>query len=359
MHTFAVPEDSSAVVDIEMPTPKPTGSEVLLKVLRSGVCHTDTHLREGGYDLGSRGSMRLADRGVAYPLVMGHEVVGVVDQVGDGVVGHAPGEVRLVYPWIGCGQCSQCRSGRDNYCPSGKNLGVARHGGYADHILVPDEKYLVDVGGLDLSWAATLACSGLTAYSAVNKVLPLSPVDPVVVMGAGGVGLTAVATLRALGHQAVCAVDVSERNLEVAGRLGATTTVLSAGDGVSKEIITACGGQVPAVIDFVNNSATAQAAFDALQKAGQLVQVGLFGGELTVPTALMALKMLTVRGSFVGSPEELRSLVELAGRGELPSIPITDAALSAESVQASLDRLTRGGVSGRIVLSATNVKVPT
>lgn len=357
MHAFAVPEDSTAVVDIEMPTPKPEGSQVLLKVLRSGVCHTDTHLREGGYDLGSRGSMRLADRGVTYPLVMGHEVVGVVDQVGDGAGGHAPGDVRLVYPWIGCGQCPQCRTGRDNYCPNGKNLGVARHGGYADHLLVPDGKYLVDIAGLDLSWAATLACSGLTAYSAVNKVLPRSPDDPVVIMGAGGVGLTAVATLKALGHRTICAVDVSERNVDVARELGATTTVLSTGDGVSRQIIETCGGQVSAVIDFVNNSATAQAAFDALQKAGHLIQVGLFGGELTVPTALMALRMLTVRGSFVGSLEELRSLVELAKRDELPRIPIIDEVLSAESVQSSLDRLTQGGVSGRIVLSARNMEV--
>ena len=94
------------------------------------------------------------------------------------------------------------------------------------------------------------------------------------------------------------------------------------------------------------------AAFDALQKGGQLIQVGLFGGELTVPTALMALKMITMRGSFVGTPDDLRSLVELAKRDALPHIPIIDGDLDAGSVQASLDRLTDGGVSGRIVLQA-------
>ncbi|WP_461154616.1 alcohol dehydrogenase [Saccharopolyspora tripterygii] len=330
---------------------------MLLKVVRSGVCHTDTHLRQGSYDLGSRGSLRLADRGLTYPLVMGHEVVATVEQVGENVTAHRPGDVRLVYPWIGCGECRQCREGRDNHCPAGKNLGVARHGGYAEYVLVPDEKYLVDVEGLDLSWAATLACSGLTAFSAVNKVLPLPPEEPVVVLGAGGVGLTAIATLKALGHETICAVDLSQANLDVASELGASTTVLAGGDAMSKEIIKACNGPVAAAIDFVNNGATATAAFDALQKSGQLIQVGLFGGELTVPTALMALKMVTVRGSFVGTPADLRSLVELAKRDALPHIPILEAALNAESVQTSLDRLVEGGVPGRIVLRAADADV--
>ena len=178
MHAFAVFQDSPEIQDIELPDPVPTGTEVLLRVLRSGVCHTDTHLREGSYDLGRRGALKLVDRGVTYPLVMGHEVVGVVEKVGDGVHGTKPGDIRLVYPWIGCGTCRDCLAGRDNVCANGRNLGVSEHGGYAEQILVRDEKYLVDIEGLDLSWAATLACSGLTAFSAVNKVLPLGPDEP-------------------------------------------------------------------------------------------------------------------------------------------------------------------------------------
>lgn len=357
MHAFATTEVGGAVTDVELATPTPAGKEVLLKVVRSGVCHTDTHLRQGSYDLGSRGSLRLTDRGVTYPLVMGHEVVGTVEQVGDQVTAHRPGDVRLVYPWIGCGECRQCRKDRDNHCATGLNLGVARYGGYAEYILVPDEKYLEDVDGLELGWAATLACSGLTAFSAVNKILPLPPEEPVVVLGAGGVGLTAIATLKALGHEAICAVDLSQANLDIAADLGASMTVLANGDAVSKAIIKACHGPVAAAIDFVNNGTTATAAFDALQKSGQLVQVGLFGGELTVPTALMALKMITIRGSFVGTPDDLHSLVELAKRDVLPHIPIIEANLDAESVQTSLDRLVEGGVPGRIVLCASRTDI--
>jgi len=355
VRAFVVAENSSTVTELELPTPQPTGSEVLLRVTQCGVCHTDTHLRDGGYDLGSRGTMRLADRGVTYPLVMGHEVVGVVEEVGPDVSDDTAvgiGDVRLIYPWVGCGQCHQCEAGRDNYCAAGKNLGVARHGGYADRILVPDAKYLVDITGLDPSWAATMACSGLTAYSAVNKVLPLPADEPIVVIGAGGVGLTAVATLKALGHKRICVVDVSPRNLDIARELGASD-VVQPGDKASKQIIEACGGPVEAVIDFVNNDITARAAFDALRKGGQLVQVGLFGGEFVVPTALMALKMLTISGSFVGTLDELHAVAALAKQGALPAIPIIEEPLDAASINTALDKLVSGGVPGRIVLQET------
>ena len=166
------------------------------------------------------------------------------------------------------------------------------------------------------------------------------------------IGLTAIATLSALGHQAICAVDLSERNLELARQFGATSTVRSADEGLSAKIVAASGGPVAAIIDFVNNSQTAPVAFDSLRKGGRLIQVGLFGGELTVPTALMALEMLTIQGSFVGTPEELNRLIALAKEDAIPHIPIIDAELSAAAVAESLDKLTHGGVPGRVVLRA-------
>ena len=217
--------------------------------------------------------------------------------------------MRLIYPWIGCGECRQCREGHDNRCAAGQNLGVARHGGYAEYILVPDEKYLVDIDGIDPSWAATLACSGLTAYSAVDKVLPLEPDEPVVIFGAGGLGLTAIAILRARGHRNICAVDVAERNLALAREMGASSTVLSGPGSGADDIRSAAGGPASAVVDFVNNGVTATSAFEVLAKAGSMIQVGLFGGEVTIPTAMLALRMIRIEGSFVGT------LVAAAGSG--------------------------------------------
>lgn len=352
MHAFAVLPDDTTIHDLEIPTPSPEGRQVLLKVMRAGVCHTDTHLRDGGYDLGSRGLMSMKDRGIQYPMVLGHEVVGVVDQVGDDVASVRAGDVRLIYPWIGCGECRQCREGHDNRCAAGQNLGVARHGGYADYILVPDEKYLVDIDGIDPSWAATLACSGLTAHSAVDKVLPLEPDEPVVIFGAGGLGLTAIAILRARGHRNICTVDVAERNLSLAREMGASSTVLS-GPGIGAEDIRrAAGGPASAVVDFVNNGVTAASAFDVLAKAGSMIQVGLFGGEVTIPTAMLALRMIRIEGSFVGTLAQLQDLVRIAQSGELPNIPVVERALSAAEVSRALDDLTAGGIVGRIVLTA-------
>ncbi|MEU6559391.1 alcohol dehydrogenase [Nocardia nova] len=351
MRAFAIPEAGSAdLEELDLPTPTPQDSEVLLRVTRSGVCHTDTHLRSGYYDLGRRGQMKLTDRGIPYPLVMGHEVVGQVVATGPDAVGADIGTTRLVYPWIGCGECAACGSGRENACPRGQNLGVARPGGYADHIVVPHPRYLVDIAGLDQSWAATLACSGLTAYGAVRKVLPLPSDTPVVVIGVGGVGLTAVATLTALGHRSVCAVDMSEANLAAARELGATLTVTVEPEDLAGKVLAATGTPVDAVVDFVNNNQTATAAFDMLAKGGRMVQVGLFGGEVTIPTALLALKMITVEGSFVGTLSELHEVVQLAKEGRVPRIPVSAADLDLDGVVTSLDRLAAGGVTGRIVL---------
>ncbi|GAB3940921.1 alcohol dehydrogenase [Corynebacterium tapiri] len=350
MHSYAVQPDDTRIHDLEIDTPTPEGRGVLLKVIRAGVCHTDTHLREGGYNLGSRGTMTMKDRGIEYPMVMGHEVVGVVEKLGPEATESTIGSTKLIYPWIGCGECRECREGNDNRCAAGKNLGIARHGGYAEYILVPDEKYLVDIDGIDPSWAATLACSGLTAYSAVDKVLPLDPDEPIVVFGAGGLGLTAIAILKHRGHESICAVDVSDRNLELAANMGASHTVKS-DDEAAKNITEAVGNPASAVIDFVNNGATASTAFDILKKAGVMVQVGLFGGEVTIPTALLALRMVHIEGSFVGTLGQMQDLVSIAQTGSLPNIPIVERPLNAAEVEQALDDLTSGGVSGRVVLT--------
>lgn len=351
MHAFVVARDGHAVEDVELPSPTPRGREIRLKVTCAGVCHTDVHLQHGGYDLGTRGKLRLVDRGVSYPLVMGHEIVGVVDQVGESVTTARVGDVRLIFPWIGCGGCRACVRGEENACPQGRSLGVFRPGGYAEYVLVPDERYLVDVDGIDNEWAATLACSGLTAYGAINRLPALESDEVVVVIGVGGVGLSAIAMLTALGHRSICAVDVSEQNLATAEEIGASITVLSTGSELSAQIIAACGGPVLAVVDFVNNGTTAIGAFDSLMKGGHLVQVGLFGGELAMPTALVPLKMATIHGSYAGTLDELHAVVRLAKSGALPRIPITAKSFTARSVEESLRQLTQLPPRGRIVLS--------
>jgi len=352
MRAWAVVEAGKPLQEIELPTPEPTGKQVLLAVTHAGVCHSDLHIWEGEYDLGSRGKMKLSDRGVVLPLAMGHEIVGTVLQWGPEAEGQglAIGQRKLVFPWVGCGTCARCRAEEDNMCAEGRALGIFQHGGYATHVLVPEPRHLLEIGDLDPALAATYACSGVTVFSAIHKVMPLEPDEAIVLVGAGGLGLSAIALLKALGHRRIVSVDVTEEKLAHARAAGASDTLLATGEGVTQRLVALCGGAVPAVIDLVNGTQTARFAFDALSKGGKLVQVGLFGGELTLPLPLMAMRALTVQGSYVGNPKELRALVALARTGTLPGIPITREAFPNAS--SALMRLRDGKVTGRIVLTA-------
>lgn len=352
MRSFTAFISDRSIREVESETPVPTGKEVLLRTTHSGVCHSDIHARDGHFDLGSRGKLPLASRGMGDSLVMGHEVVGEVIAVGSEVADRAVGERVLVYPWLGCGECVQCRRDAENSCATPRSIGVQLPGGYADHVLVPHEKYTLDIDGLDPAWAATLACSGVTSYSAINKILPLPADAPVAVIGAGGVGLSAIAILAALGHKNTIALDLNPANLTLAAENGATRTLQITTDSTAESVRKELGVKPEAIIDFVNNSQTATIGFDWLTKGGTMIQVGLFGGELVVPTTLLAMKMATIRGSFVGNLVELRALVELAKSGQLPRTAVGSGVLDADGVRDTLDALENRQISGRVVLEA-------
>ena len=144
MKSYDVRECGAPLQLHERPAPVPRGEEVLLRVLASGVCHTDLHLWDGHYDLGGGKKLRMADRGVKLPLTLGHENVGEVVAVGPDARGAAVGDRRLVYPWIGCGRCATCARGEEHLCTAPQFLGIFRAGGYADHLLVPHPRCLFD-----------------------------------------------------------------------------------------------------------------------------------------------------------------------------------------------------------------------
>lgn len=353
MRAWAVVENGEPLQEMEMPTPEPSGTEVLLEVTHCGVCHSDLHIWDGYYDVGGGQRMSLADRGVVLPLAMGHEIVGRVVKLGPEATGVQVGDLRIVFPWLGCGQCEKCLAEEDNMCSvAARSLGVFQNGGYGTHVVAPHPRHLVDPGRLDPAVAATYACSGITVYSAINKVLPLAPTQPIVLVGAGGLGLNAVAVLKALKHENIISVDVSAEKREAALQAGAHKAVDGSGDGatVTKRIMEAAGGPVLAVIDLVNGTATARFAFGALAKGGKLIQVGLFGGELMLPLPVMAMRALTVQGSYVGNPKELRALVKLAQDGDLQALPV--ATVPQSQANDALMRLRDGKVTGRLVLKA-------
>ena len=350
MRAWAVVENGQDLQPIDLPTPEPKGTEVLLEVTHCGVCHSDLHIWEGYYDVGGGKRMSLRDRGVVLPLAMGHEIVGRVSKLGPDAAGVAVGDVRIVFPWVGCGHCDRCLAEEDNMCLIGRSIGIYQHGGYATHVLAMHPRHLIDPGTIDPALAATYACSGITVYSAIRKIMPIAPAEPVVLVGAGGLGLAAISVLRALGHQAIISVDVDAGKRQAALDAGATHAVDGSGEGATGRIIEAAGGPVLAVIDLVNGTATAQFAFGALRKGGRLIQVGLFGGELALPLPIMAMRALTVQGSYVGNPKELRELVALAQGGAVAPIPIEQ--VPQPEANDALMRLRAGRITGRVVLTA-------
>lgn len=350
MKAWCVVAPGAPLEKLDLPTPEPTGSEVLVEVTHCGVCHSDLHFWKGEYDMGGGQIMRLADRGVELPRAPGHEIAGRVVAVGPDVSGAASGvavgDRRVVYPWIGCGECPACLAEEDNLCPAQRSIGVARHGGFSSHVLVPHPRYLVDPGELDLAVACTFACSGLTTHSAVSKIMPLDPDRPVVLIGAGGVGLAAIAMLKAFGHRAIFSVDLNPDKLALARAAGAVA--IEGGEGAGARILAACGGPVPAAIDFVNYPATVKTDLEVLAKGGKLVLIGVGGGEYPVSLASFIFRAISIVGSNTGSLHDLRAVIALAQSGKLA--PALVHTCDKDHAFEALMDLKAGRVEGRTVL---------
>jgi D-arabinose 1-dehydrogenase-like Zn-dependent alcohol dehydrogenase len=333
----------------EYPTPKPTGTEVLLKVLAAGVCHSDLHLSDGWFDLGGGKRMSILDRGMKLPVTLGHENVGEVVAVGPDARGVAVGDRRLVDPWMGCGECAVCKRGDENLCLKPASAGVFRNGGYSDVLLVPHPRYLFDIGDMPPERAAPLACSGVTTYSALKKVGPTLQTDPVVVIGAGGLGLMCLALHKAMGGHSAIAVDIDPAKREAARKAGAKATIDGAAPDALAQVTAATGGGAWAVIDLVGSSATARLGIDSLIKGGKYIIVGLYGGDVTISLPPMPMRALTIQGSYVGSIGETAELMALVRRTGLPPVPVATRPL--DDVNAVLGELRAGKVVGRVVLT--------
>ena len=353
MRSFQVADFNAPLKEVERPTPRPAGTEVLIKVRAAGVCHSDLHIWEGGYDLGhGRKPLSLKDRGVSLPRTMGHETVGEVVAFGPDVKegdkgGLKAGDVTLVYPWLGCGKCATCLAGDENMCLRPASLGVYCDGGYADHMTVPHPKYLLDLKGLDPVTAAPYACSGVTTYSALKKV-EKDFNTPIVIFGAGGLGLMALTLLKAMGGRGAIVVDIDARKREAAEKAGALATVDGKAPDALEQLARKAGEPIRAVIDLVGSAQTAQLGFDCLTKGGKQVIVGLFGGGAPWALPLIPIKAITIQGSYVGNLRETRELLDLVRAKKVAPIPVTTMPLS--KANDALVDLQKGKLVGRAVL---------
>jgi D-arabinose 1-dehydrogenase-like Zn-dependent alcohol dehydrogenase len=328
--------------------PDVSGTEVLVKVCACGVCHSDLHITDGYFDLGN-GRKTVVGKGEAnLPLTPGHEIVGEVAAVGADVSDVKIGDRRIVYPWIGCGrpECFLCSSGQEHMCGA-RALGMIRHGGYSSHVVVPESKYLVEYSGIPDPIAATYACSGLTAYSSLKKAGKLGPGNPLLIIGAGGVGTAAISLAKQVTGAVPVVAEIDPTKADAAARAGASWVIDPSGAGAAKNFIKSTGGAA-VVLDFVGSEQSARFATSALRRTGKIIIVGLFGGNFQMPVAFFPLLGITIEGTQVGTLDELKELVALGREDRFR--PINTAVRPLDQANASLRDLRDRRVVGRIVL---------
>jgi alcohol dehydrogenase len=328
--------------------PQPHGTQVLVRVERCGVCHSDLHLHDGYFALG--GDKRLditKDRPL--PFTLGHEIAGVIEAAGEDAADAIIGRRIAVYPWIGCGQCALCRRGEENLCSAHHHLGVSADGGFATHVLIPHPRYLLDYAPLSANFAGPLMCSGLTAYSALKRLAAHAADGPVLLVGLGGVGMMGLAVARALFRQPpfVADIDAEKRNAALAAGAAAA---YDPADPQARRAITAATGGLYAVCDFVGSDKSLQFATSVLARGGKVVVTGLLGGAFSMAAAMFAIKAMTIQGTLTGTLAEARELLDLARAGKIASIPTRERPLA--EAQAALDDLRAGRIVGRTVLTA-------
>ena len=330
---------------VETPTPK--DGLVLVRIERCGLCHSDLHIQDGYADLG--GGKRLdTTRGMNLPFTLGHEIAGVVDEVGSEVSKDLIGKKKAVFPWIGCGQCPDCLNGDENLCAKQRFLGVSIDGGFATHVLVPDAKYLLDYDPLPVNMAATLMCSGVTAYGALKRLVDRPRQRNLLLIGLGGVGMMGLAFAQAMFKQKISVADLSPAARETALKNGASVAYDPTEPDVVKRILKETGGGFDGVVDFAGNEKSMAFAVAVAARGGKVVVSGLMGGNFSLPMVQWIYKRLTVEGFMVGTLEEGKELMALARAGKVKPTPIREEPMA--DVQKWIDELRAGRVVGRIML---------
>ena len=318
----------------EVPVPRPASGEILVKVQACGVCHTDLHAAEGDWPVKPNP-----------PFIPGHEGVGHVAAVGDGVKHVKEGD-RVGVPWLysACGHCVHCLGGWETLCEQQQNAGYSVNGSFAQYALA-DAGYVgllpKDIGFVEI---APVLCAGVTVYKGL-KVTDTQPGDWVAISGIGGLGHMAVQYAKAMGLN-VAAVDVDDAKLRLAERLGATVTVNARNTDPAAFLKQQIGGAHGVLVTAVSPKAFAQAT-GMLRRGGTMSLVGLPPGDFPLDIFGMVLNGITVRGSIVGTRLDLQESLEFAAQGKVAA---TVAADRLENVNDIFARMHRGEIEGRIVL---------
>jgi len=327
--------------------PRPQGSEVLVRITRCGVCHSDLHMQDGYFTLGDDKKLDVR-AGRTLPFTLGHEIAGTVESAGPEADAKV-GDKIAVYPWIGCGQCPACKFGDENICASPRHLGITVDGGYATHVLVPHSRYLIDYAPLSPSYAGALMCSGLTAYAALKRLADRAGRAPLLLVGLGGVGLMGLALTRAMYGSAPYVADIDAAKREAALAAGAKEAFDPSDPNARKALLKASGG-IYAAVDFAGSDKSLNFATSVLAKGGKVVVTGLIGGGYATAVAMFPLKAMSIEGTQTGRLDEARELIDLVRAQNIAPPPIAERPLAQAS--KTLDDLRAGKIVGRVVLTA-------
>ncbi len=335
MKAAVVHEFGKPLVIEEVPVPEVPPGQVLVKVVASGVCHTDLHAADGDWPVKP-----------SLPFIPGHEGVGYVAAVGAGVTHVKEGD-RVGVPWLhtACGHCEHCITGWETLCDSQQMTGYTVNGGYAEYVLA-DPGYVGKLPDtLEFAPAAPVLCAGVTVYKGL-KVLECKPGDWVAISGIGGLGHMAVQYAKAMGFH-VIAVDVADEKLALAKTLGADVTLNAAQVDPVAEIQKQIKGAHGILVTAVSRSAFGQ-ALGMLHKRGTMSLVGLPPGDFGLPIFDVVLNAKTVRGSIVGTRKDLEEALAFAGEGKVKTHYSTDR---IENINDIFGRMKAGHIDGRIVLN--------
>ncbi|HLA21021.1 MAG TPA: alcohol dehydrogenase catalytic domain-containing protein [Pseudolabrys sp.] len=348
MHRQSLTAYAAPLCQTVVECPRPKGSEVLVRIARCGVCHSDLHMQDGYFLLGD-GKQLDVRAGRTLPFTLGHEIAGIIESAGPHARDAKPGAKVAVYPWIGCGQCAACKVGDENICAAPRHLGITVDGGFATHVLIPHPRYAIDYAPLSPSYAGALMCSGLTAYAALKRLSDRAARAPLLLIGLGGVGLMGLALARAMYGTAPFVVDIDAKKRAAALAAGAGAAFDPADPGARKELLKASGG-IYAACDFVGSDKSLNFATGVLAKGGKVVVTGLIGGAYTTAVAMFALKAMTIEGTQTGTLAEAHELIDLVRAKNIAPPPIAERPL--DQAQATLDDLRAGRIVGRVVLTA-------
>ncbi len=332
MKAAVLHEAGSPLIIQDVDDPQPGAGEVLIRVKACGVCHTDLHLAAGEWPLPK------------LPLVLGHEVVGVVEAVGSGVTSFKTGD-RAGIPWIysTCDTCEYCTSDREALCPKIVVTGFLVDGGYAEYVKAPASHTVEVPAALAFVDAAPLYCAALTSYRAL-KTSGARLGDTVAVWGIGGLGHYAIQIAKAMGARVV-AVDIAPSKLDLARQLGADAVVDALREN-PKEAIGSLGG-AHVVVNLAPTADAIVQGFEALRRAGTLVLVGLPPGNFTLPILGSVAKGIRILTSAVGTRQDLREVLALAAAQKVRTVAET---CRLDEINEVFKRMANGQISGRVVV---------